>query len=66
MQQINMPTDTYNGLVNNGIIQPDPLMPAGQSVYVPPDGIGEFNAAMQGGPPNVYVPNGDYNPFEPF
>jgi hypothetical protein len=66
MQQINMPTGTYNGLVNNGIIQPDTLLPADQSVYVPPDGIGAFNAAMQEGPPNVYVPNDNYNPFEPF
>jgi RHS repeat-associated protein len=56
MQQFTMPTEDFNNLFNNGVIQPDEYLPPGQSVHVPPEGLDQFNQAIQKGSPNTYAP----------
>ena len=56
MQTFTMPEDSYLSLINNGVIVPDPNLPPGEAVHVPPKGLDKFNEAIKEGSPNTYKP----------
>lgn len=56
LQEIHIPTSDYDLLVRQGVIRPDPFLPHGVSIHVPPSGLPAFNDAIKKGTPNVYHP----------
>ena len=56
LQEINIPSNRFDELVAEGIIQPDPEYSLGYSWFVPAENLPAFNQAIQTGGPNVYTP----------
>ena len=56
MQKIFIPKGLFEKLLDQGIIEADPLYAEGQAYYVPAVGLELFNAAIKQGSPNEYIP----------
>ena len=56
MQELHMPRDLFETLIQRGDVQPDGWYGPGESWHVPPGGLAEFNAAIAQGTANKYDP----------
>ncbi len=56
LQEMFMPRDLFDDLIDRGIIQPDGYYAPGRSWHVLPADLAAFNAAIRQGTPNRYHP----------
>ena len=56
IQEILLPGNIYDDMLENGTIVPDGFYPSGTAVYAPTESLSVFNRCIQQGPDNIYHP----------
>jgi hypothetical protein len=56
LQEFFIPQVEFQRLLQQNVILPDELFPAGEAWHVPPSGLVEFSRAMKQGSPGRYYP----------